>query len=1103
MPHLIGDRFLTDGSHLDSAIDLASGGRVRLRVAPAGDRPAQMIWNDRCAELARLRHPLLNPLVDFGFVDRRRTFEAYGAGASPLRTSGRTGSLMLTHLVRFLRSRGIQLTHAIARFAVRELSSATPPVRRRPLGVILQARAALAGIEEVLDEGGHGGTAPVEVAGGEGSGLRTARMLAARSARLRGYIPVSIGVLLRIPGVCDCLDGRHLCLLLDEEAAVVERDAIAKFLAGLGTASARRHVALRFTRTEAPGPGRLHMDPMGVRALTAMIFADSDTGPEDDELLHAARGAGGFPGPFLERLRGVCLTDPVVRVALVHESSAAYGVESVVPPAHARKRPGRALADAPDRATRLAERGRHASAVRLLARASRVLEGRGDQAGAGACSEQLAWIDRCRGRCERALEGFERARRLAGDAPRGVRATIGIGIVWTDEQRFTEAEAALRGACAASAVLNEPGMEQRAQYALARCLFWQSRSEEARLLLTAIVESGRGDRTQVEALTLLARIRAASGDVTSGMAAANEAIRLARDLGDRRLLATSARAMTIVQCALGDWDQASAWYERGRQLATEAHLPILGLRLRAILVRYARGVEPSGRRDKPPAPSGRMTGQLRAALRHQSLPPLVRTELETACNERVAQGSVSITTAHEQSLRDLQHLLEIAQGAEDDNAALSSLCETLCERLRAVSVQIVGGTTEPRTLARAGRPWQGDARVVERILGGGSALSGSTCAEPRQAAEPVCYGRQAIAVMCCRWTTGAMVDHERCSTLLRAGALAAAAPVRSLLDRAPVVHVDTACGELVGTSPAALLLRDAIARAARAPFPVLIEGESGSGKELVARGIHRLGARRDCRLCTVNCAALSDDLLEAELFGHARGAFTGAVGERAGLFEEADGGTLFLDEVGELSPRAQAKLLRVLQDGEVRRVGENMPRRVDARIVAATNRRLDEDAAGGRFRSDLRFRLDVIRIAVPPLRDRATDVPALALHFWTDATHRVGSSATLAAETLAALARYDWPGNIRELQNAIASLAVHAPRRGRIVPSMLPGHVARASPAKADTFEAARHEFERRFVRAALAQAGGQRARAARALGVSRQGLAKMLRRLRIDAERK
>ena len=296
-------------------------------------------------------------------------------------------------------------------------------------------------------------------------------------------------------------------------------------------------------------------------------------------------------------------------------------------------------------------------------------------------------------------------------------------------------------------------------------------------------------------------------------------------------------------------------------------------------------------------------------------------------------------------------------------------------------------------------------------------------------------------------------------------------------------------GDLLGESAAAVALRDDVHRAARAPFPVLVEGESGSGKELVARAIHKLSPRHTRRFCAINCAALGDDLIEAELFGHARGAFTGAATERAGLFEEADGGTLFLDEVGELSARAQAKLLRVLQEGEVRRVGENLPRRVDVRIVAATNRQLEREAAEGRFRVDLRFRLDVLRITVPALRERPGDVPLLAQHFWRAAADRVGSRAMLGPDALAALARYDWPGNVRELQNAIAWMAVHAPRRGRIGASSLPSHLASVPLATGSSFEMAREDFERRFVRAALAQAGGQRHVAAKALGVTRQGL--------------
>jgi transcriptional regulator with PAS, ATPase and Fis domain len=369
---------------------------------------------------------------------------------------------------------------------------------------------------------------------------------------------------------------------------------------------------------------------------------------------------------------------------------------------------------------------------------------------------------------------------------------------------------------------------------------------------------------------------------------------------------------------------------------------------------------------------------------------------------------------------------------------------------------------------------------------------------PQEAGEPVRCGGALIAAIGCRWLLGAVVVPATVATTLRAASLAIATHVRALADTVPVAPPPGLWGDLLGESAVADALREAAARASRAPFPVLIEGESGSGKELVARAIHKLSPRHTRRFCAINCAALSDELVEAELFGHTRGAFTGATAERAGLFEEADGGTLFLDEVGELSARAQAKLLRVLQEGEVRRVGENLPRRVDVRIVAATNRRLEDEAAQGRFRTDLRFRLDVLRIVVPPLRERIGDIPLLAQHFWQQASARVGSQATLGSEALALLSRYDWPGNVRELQNAIAWIAVHAPRRGRVSAAMLPAQLA-SSPLATGSFEAAREEFERRYVRAALAQAGGQRQVAAKALGVSRQGLAKMLRRLRIE----
>ena len=303
---------------------------------------------------------------------------------------------------------------------------------------------------------------------------------------------------------------------------------------------------------------------------------------------------------------------------------------------------------------------------------------------------------------------------------------------------------------------------------------------------------------------------------------------------------------------------------------------------------------------------------------------------------------------------------------------------------------------------------------------------------------------------------------------------------------------------LLGCSDAMVELRDAVRRVAESPYPVLITGESGSGKELVARAVHTL-SRRPRRFGAVNCAALTDELVEAELFGYVRGAFTGAVSERAGLFESAERGTLFLDEVGELSARAQAKLLRVLQDGEIRRVGENVPRRVDVRVVAATNRPLDAAVSVGRFREDLLYRLDVLRIVVPPLRERGDDIVLLAEHFWRRAQTLTGSRAAAARSTLGALARYHWPGNVRQLENVVASLIVRGPRHGVVGPAVLPDCIAGGTDDDLETLQHARRLFERRYVSGALARAGGRRGKAALALGVTRQGLAKLLKRLDLD----
>ncbi|MHB8765634.1 MAG: sigma-54-dependent Fis family transcriptional regulator [Deferrisomatales bacterium] len=287
-----------------------------------------------------------------------------------------------------------------------------------------------------------------------------------------------------------------------------------------------------------------------------------------------------------------------------------------------------------------------------------------------------------------------------------------------------------------------------------------------------------------------------------------------------------------------------------------------------------------------------------------------------------------------------------------------------------------------------------------------------------------------------------------------------------------------AFGEILGASPALRGLLEQVAAVAGTDATVLVLGESGTGKELVARALHRGSRRRDRPLIRVNCASIPAELFESEFFGHARGAFTGAVRDRAGRFELADGGTLFLDEVGEIPLALQAKLLRVLQEGTFERVGEDRTRRADVRLVAATNRDLGAEVRAGRFREDLYFRLSVFPVEVPPLRDRAEDVPLLARHFLSLACRRLGvPEPRITAAHLSALRAYHWPGNVRELQNLLERAAILS-RGGELVLPGLPAAPAAApAPGAAPDgllTQAQWQELQRENLRAALAQAGGR-----------------------------
>ena len=345
-------------------------------------------------------------------------------------------------------------------------------------------------------------------------------------------------------------------------------------------------------------------------------------------------------------------------------------------------------------------------------------------------------------------------------------------------------------------------------------------------------------------------------------------------------------------------------------------------------------------------------------------------------------------------------------------------------------------------------------------------------------------------------------------------ALRAAAELRRVRREAAALRAELGLtGEMVGTSRAMNQLREMIARVAPTDSRVLVSGESGTGKELVAAAIHAGSARRDQPFVRVNCAALPRDLVESEMFGHERGAFTGAAERRIGRFELANRGTLLLDEVGDLGPEAQAKLLRAIEAREIERLGGAKPVPVDVRIVAATNKALQKAARDGSFREDLLFRLNVFPLEVPPLRERPGDIPELVMHFASLFRVRTGrASAEWSPDAIAQLQRYAWPGNVRELANIVERLVIlHSGQRvtQREVSLVLP--VGEAAPSRAaDLPEPVQldaplsellDEYERLLITRALAMSNGNIAEAARRLRTDRPNLYRRMKRLGVAGD--
>ena len=515
----------------------------------------------------------------------------------------------------------------------------------------------------------------------------------------------------------------------------------------------------------------------------------------------------------------------------------------------------------------------------------------------------------------------------------------------------------------------------------------------------------------------VARARSHVADAlrVAGRGRSAEAERRLRDalgvLERRRRYAGAARAAATLGCLLrerGDLSRAKSTLERARVLfdtavsaidwpGTTTH-PLESHRA----IRAETTVAPLAQTTKPESEPRTVHQDEREdyiyaqALLLAEVKREVRPESEDGSEggSEIGHDGSSMEPQRSEALSALATGVIELMGAKLSEDALDPLCDRLKTLVGASRVAVASQTGAKTILVAVGSVLRSSGTRTGREEGGRTALEFDTGGGTRAAAPIRVHDRnEPIANLLVWWsqppsaTTRLIV-----APLLRLASVILAPSVQLALDRQVSLKVDHRTG-LTGCSRQIIELRASVVQQGSCPFGILIEGETGSGKEVVARALHNASGRRGATFCAVNCAALTDELFEAELFGHSRGAFTGAVSHRAGLFEAAHRGTLFLDEVGELSPRAQAKLLRAVQDGEVRRIGENTTRHVDVRIIAATNRTLQSEVEAGRFRQDLLFRLAVVRMSVPPLRSRGEDVVLLAKRFWTRALSQTGGQA--------------------------------------------------------------------------------------------------------------
>ena len=1080
---LIADRFAVDDD--GRAFDLASGARVALTVASAGGVSEQLRWTDQCAARRALHHPALARLVDFGIVGECSRFEAWGTGDP-------SGNVV-----------------------------PADPLRIADCGVRILEHPAVGALAEMFHAVDSGRPHVSTLYGPPGAGKGVIAGELSRIARINGYVPVAA----RLIGSRLAELWRAGSLFVIADAA--DQDAWIALLAA-ALAGPQPHALLLVGQDECRSIAGVAVRPLTIDALVAAVEPSVLGGPLENSVRRAAQRAGGLPGRFARllwpewnRVRATPSSARQSRLPRVAEQIAVYGADEgaaelfeAAPGPCAWPAPGElaVLRRKMDHASGDLAQGRHARGIRQLRQVVGSLARRGAWSDATRGTVALAGALLRRGRPRDAQTAIDEGREYAvhaGDKAALIDLASLSGEGWIDRGRLDEADSVLGTALAAARVAEDPDRIATVSLALARAAYWRGAYADAE---AAVASAPDTPGLRVRRALLTARIAVGQADLNRAMSRLAEV---------PEVNAAVATVTAFVHLAIGDLSVAERDLAAAIRLARAERDPQRAVRARLLRAELERA------RGRPAAALAELQSLRRLIA---AAPPIVRArwELAKALSSPAADGR-DVTTQHTRRsglgalplyvfgrLRqgdatgnrhgfgesgadpfadELVAILRVCQTASDEIEPLTIVCARLRQYLHAAAVSFMAIRGE-RAQSIASDGARMEPEIAERAAAAGITIAPHRLNDRIEAAAPIEYGGAPVAVLCARWTIGSTYDTSRAASVLTMSAAAAAAMVAAVLARQ--TRAEAGAGELLGVAPVMVELRQSVERAAAAPFAVLIDGESGSGKELVARAIHRGSARRHKAFCTLNCAALPDDLVEAELFGHTRGAFTGAVADRAGVFEEAHGGTLFLDEIGELTLRAQAKVLRVIQDGELRRVGDNVSRRVDVRIVAATNRTLRQEVEAGRFRLDLLYRLDVVHITVPPLRDRREDIAVLVEPFWRDATARVGSRATLAAPTIAALARYDWPGNVRELQNVLAALAVRAAKRGLVPPAALPPQFAAASSGDVWTLDEARRTFEHRFVRAALVRTGGHRGRTAAELGVTRQGLTKLLGRLGI-----